>query len=236
MSNVLHGTGKPRFVFHPLRTVTLAIDDAWTTRFIPSDTSIDLDSLEETVGLINRDVTQVDSANDVVTAQILSYDNVTKVITTTTFSPHKPDAPGDVIIGDHYIDLPYCESLEETFTPDFIVHKMFNGNIKTIKKGWYYSAVLDYGNYATVDTLDRLKWLYQKNITYSIYFYPRLDNPNISYKVDLSQDSFSISQRQHHLGHRLVSVSIIGLELIPNLPLNKNLSTTPQDYGDSYGE
>jgi len=168
-------------------------------------------------------------------ATITAYSDVDHTITTELWDYYNVDS--DVTVDQYVIDLPYCQSLVETFIPSFLKHPMFNGRVKTKKKGWYYSAVLDYGDYLSLANIDKLKWLYRDDVDFLVFF-PRLDNPYISYRVDLTEEPFTISQRQQHLGHRLVSISIHGIERLASIPLDANLipTTTEIGYGKQYEE
>jgi hypothetical protein len=119
-----------------------------------------------------------------------------------------------------YIDLPYCQRLTESFTPDYIVKKMISGEIKYIKRGFYYRATLDYGRYLHKDEMEIIRYLYESTMN-GCGFYPRIDNTVIFYSVDIDPESeISFYQLQSHQGHGGVVINIRGIERLARIPFN----------------
>lgn len=123
------------------------------------------------------------------------------------------------------ISLPYCDSLVERFSSDFIQSKLTSGDLNTYKKGWYYSATLSYEKRMTKAVLESLEPLFDVSYT-DFYLLPRLDNTNIFYIVDFPQDfSFQFMQKPFHGGHRGVVLEFVGTRRLTTIDLTSNVST-----------
>jgi hypothetical protein len=239
-TNVIHGTGKPRIgvatpIIHTNKIT--GVTDA-TTIVVQLTNAVDLAALDNTYGLVNALLWSYTTANVLTWAKILSYSETGgDFLTVLSWENGEPDAGKDCYIQGYRLDLPYCQRLTEIWTPDFIVHKLYNGNIYRKKRGFYYAASLDYSGYAHKDTVQLFRQLLRIDKT-EIYFYPRVDNTSLVYKVDLSPESeIVLNQIQNHAGHRSFIINLIGVERIPEIRLYD-----PQvsggygdDYGSSYG-
>jgi len=220
--NVIHGTGKPRF--------WIGTDKIWTGSNSAADaTSItlsgspDLDSLDSVHGLINFLVVadNSDSPATKTYGKIIAYNDSTDVLTVDEWSNGTPDNTANNWIQSKRVDLPYCQRLTEVFTPDFIVKKMETGDIRRIKRGFYYSATLDYARYFHKDEMEILRDLFDKKYDgqYDFAFTPRLDNPAASYYVDIDPEAqVSFYQLKSHSGHGGIIIPIVGIERIEKIP------------------
>lgn len=240
-TNVIHGTGKPRILVNtniihtdsisavsgdsPSYSVTLAVGG-------------NLAGLAATYGLINYILWTKNGDGEVTWGRIIGYSETPNdVLTILDWSNGEADPGADCYIQNVVLDLPYCFRLTEMWMPDFIVHKLYNGNIYRRKRGFYYSASLDYSNYIHKDNLEIFRQLLRTDRN-DIWFYPRRDNLNVSYKVDISPDSeVVLNQIQHHLGHRSWVINLIGVERLPEVQIYdpEESSGYGEDYGSSYG-
>jgi hypothetical protein len=120
------------------------------------------------------------------------------------------------------INLPYCSSLTERFSNDFIQTKLNNGNINTKKRGYYYSATLDYSTGMSKEVLESLEPLFSTSQN-DFYFYPRSDNTNIYYKVNFPENfALEIAQKKFHRGHKNIILEFIGVERLTSVDLTND--------------
>jgi hypothetical protein len=238
--SVLHGTGKPRFeIDFGNRNVVEFTITGLVIAVVKFDTvaaaSVNLDYIENTVGLKQRVISGVNTLGGITRASIVSYDNTAKTLTVDAFNNGAAVTSTDLTISIYRIDLPYCQSLIERFTPEDIVRKLYNGGLARTRKGWRYSAILDYGRYATKEMIQKLRWLYRNDSPDFFWFYPRLDNLAVVYKVTLDPEYVvQLQQRQRHTGHLFFNILLIGYERLNNLPFE--IETTSTGYGEApYG-
>lgn len=234
---VIHGEGKPRIVISTpvLHSDTVA---SATSTSVTLTTGADLANLETTYGLTNRLVFSLSGADDNVTyGKISGYSESPDVLQVTSWSNGTPNALAIVEIKDVQLDLPYCQALVETFSPDTLVKKMFSGEIRLRKRGFYYQALLDYSGYIHKDELSLLRHLFRVD-TQSMIFYPRVDNLSIAYSVNISPDAeIEFRQIQKHQGHRGVQVLLVGLERLSEAKVYDLVSQSGYgvNYGTNYG-
>jgi hypothetical protein len=228
MSDVIHGTGKPRIVADDIVsfTDTVASATATTVTLIAGGSSDDI------VGKLIRSET----AGDAITiAKGLSYNPGTKVVTIDEWLGGVP-APGkDIIFLGTVIDLPYCEALIESFAFDQFSKKLYaNGRIKKTKRGKYYFAILNYARFFSKENMEQVEVLMNTNQG-SMLFYPRRDNLLINYVVDFPDDFvFQWQQRQFHSGHRLVIIQLEGLERLTAVDFSS--AGALRGYGEDYAD
>ena len=218
--NVIHGTGKPRFVLPSSVILSDTVATATTTTVtLTTVTEAQLTQLDESYGLKGMGVWAKETGGTDTWGVIQSFVASTKVLTVESWSNGNPVA-GDVDLVGRYIDLPYCKRLTESFTPDFIVKKMLNGNIIRIKRGFYYSASLDYGRYLHKDEMEIIRYLFQKSMN-GCGFFPRKDNTAILYTIDIDPESaISFYQLQNHQGHGGVVINITGITRVDRIPFS----------------
>ena len=108
-SKVLHGEGKPRIIVPTSAILTGNTNNSSSTTLellgspsIPS-TVIGKLCYTENIGL------------DETKGRITAYNNTTDIITVESWDNGIPDTGNTYTIKDYAIDLPYCESLVETF-------------------------------------------------------------------------------------------------------------------------
>jgi len=231
-TTVLHGEGKPR-----LWVITDAI---WTgTNSAGAATTITLngtpalDDLDTEYGLANFVVYSY-SSSVLTWAKIVSWNDGTDVLTVDAWNNGTPDNSQTTYIQHKRLDLPYCQSLIETFTPDFVVKKMLDGSIRRIKRGYYYSAALNFSRYINKNTFMLFRDLYR--IDYSRFaFYPRLDNQGLVYQVDLAPGTdLTFHQLRAHQGHGAVVINLVGIERLTEVKLYD--PTVEAGYGYGYGQ
>lgn len=107
------------------------------------------------------------------------------------------------------IELPYCESLIETFEPEIYQQKLYNGTITSRIAGWWYRAKLSYQQYLSTEDLQLLgsgaAQLFTNSDRGVIRLYPY--SSSVYYVVELAADQPLILQ------HRPFNVGLAGIEL-----------------------
>jgi len=229
-TNVIHGTGKPRFVLptevllgkkvpeDPLttRTVTSATDTTVVVSGTPDLTTLDVSA----GGLKGIQVWSLNVDHEDTWGVIQSFVDGTDTLTVDLWNNGNPSAGHNLYLQGRNIDLPYCQRLTETFSPDYIVKKMIDGRIVYIKRGFYYSASLDYGRYLHKDEMEIIRYLYEVSMN-GCGFYPRKDNFAILYTVDIDPESpVSFYQLQSHQGHGGVVINIVGTRRLDRIPFS----------------
>jgi len=97
---------------------------------------------------------------------------------------------------------------------------MITGRRVLLKKGFRYSAVLDYGRYLHKDEMEIIRYLFETSMN-GCGFYPRKDNTAVIYSVDIDPEaSISFYQLQNHQGHGGVVINISGLDRLNRIPFN----------------
>lgn len=243
-TNVIHGTGKPRIaittpIIHS-NVISEITDDSMgdvvgaTVVKLTNAISGGLTGLNTIYGLKNAILWAYNSSGVETWGKILSFsDTAGHFITIESWENGIAVASSACWIQGYRLDLPYCQKLTEIWIPDFTVHKLYNGKIYRNKKGFYYSASLDYSSYIHKDDLGLFRQLL-RNDKYEILFYPRRDNISVAYKVDISPESeIILNQMQHHAGHRSFVINLIGVERLTEVPVYDPESSG--GYGDDYG-
>lgn len=233
--NVIHGTGKPRIEVSTnvieYGTITSVTSNSCQVTLNNYTSLKDLDDLE---GIVNYIVYTVNDSNESTYGKITAYVDFTNTLVVNGWSNGTPRVNAPYDIQNIIIDLPYCESLIETFTPDFITFKGVNGKIFIHKRGFYYSAQLNYASYMKGTILGQLRPLYNKNKS-NFTFYPRSDNLKISYTVDISPDEdINFKQAPFHQGHELVVINLIGVKRLSEATFYNPFASL-EGYGYSYG-
>lgn len=235
-TNVIHGEGKPRIgivtdVIHT-NAITAVVDNP-TSDVVQLTNAVDLAALDAQYGLVNHLLWAYNVSGVLTWARILSYSETAGDFLTINSWENGIAVAGACYIKDIRIDLPYCQRLTESWFPDTIVHKLYSGKINRQKKGFYYTASLDYSTYANKTTVQLFRQLLRIDRT-EIYFYPRVDNVAVVYKVDLSPESeIVLNQIQQHAGHRSFIINLIGVERLTEVPIYD--PSVSGGYGDDYG-
>ena len=234
-TNVIHGEGTPRFIISSGVLISDTIADASSTS-IELTAGADLVGIERDYGLVGRRIYTEQPSGAVTMGVISGYSESPDILQVEEWTNGTPEISIPVTVKDVQLDLPYCQQLQESFTPDFITKKMFSGNIIRIKRGFYYAAQLDYSQYMNKTNLSLLRYLY-RNDTGIITFYPRSDNTRISYIVDIEDAEFMFNQIQKFQGHRGVQINLIGLRRLTEAQIYDLAGTTGYgvDYGTNYG-
>ena len=214
--NVIQGEGKPRFQI-TTGTIWSGTSSASSSTSITLAGGVALDDLDGQYGLVNVIIFTLNSSSEGTIGIITAYNDTTDVLTVASWTNGTPLSGQAVILKDKQIDLPYCQRLTERWTPDFIVKKMLTGDIRRNKRGFYYSATLDYSQYFHKDEMEIIRDLFNKD--YQVFtFYPRLDNAALSYSIDIDPESeVAFYQLKNHLGHGGISISIIGIERLDKI-------------------
>lgn len=236
-TNVIHGSGKPRFVLPTEIILTDTVASATTTTVVLTTISeADINQLDETYGLKGIGIWAKNSTAEDTWGVCVSFVASTKTFTVTSWSNGNPVAGAVNFVG-RYIDLPYCQRLTEYFTPDYIVKKMYDGTMRYIKRGFYYRATLDYSGYFHKDEMEIIRYLYDNSMN-GCGFYPRADNTALFYSVDIDPETeISFYQLQRHQGHGGVVITIQGIQRIARIPFidpTVVVANAPADDSDVY--
>lgn len=226
-TNVIHGTGKPRFVLPTLEMFALhgfvaktVATSTSTTVTIQTVVAGELNTINDNYGMKGLGVWSKNSGGEDTYGACQSYVDATGVITVDAWTNGNPNTSASVTLVGRYIDLPYCQRLTESFTPDYIVKKMYDGTMRYIKRGFYYRATLDYSGYFHKDEMEIIRYLYETSMN-GCGFYPRKDNTAVLYSVDIDPESeISFYQLQRHQGHGGVVITITGIQRIARIPFN----------------
>lgn len=81
------------------------------------------------------------------------------------------------------IDLPYCQELLETFTPDQLVHSLFRSRREVVFFGWKYAAQLNYSDFIRADVLLALRPALNMREFDRLLLIPRVDRMMRQYNV-----------------------------------------------------
>lgn len=242
-TNVIHGTGKPRFVLPTLDLlgvigVTDKVASSGVTYVVLTTiTEAQINQLDETYGLRTIGIWTKNSSAEDTYGVIQSFVASTKTFTVDSWSNGNPATNAAVELKGRYIDLPYCQRLTEYFSPDYITKKMYDGRIVLIKRGFYYRATLDYARYFHKDEMEIIRYLFDKTMN-GCGFYPRVDNKAILYTVDIDPESeIGFYQLQNHQGHGGVVINIVGIRRIDKVPFTDpsvDVSNAISDSTDIY--
>lgn len=238
-TNVIHGTGKPRFILPTEELISYCnfaaktVDTATTTTVtIKTVVAGELNYIDANFGMKGVGVKSLNSSNEFTYGVCQSFVDATGVITVDSWSNSNPAADKSVTLQGRYIDLPYCQRLTESFSPDYITKKMLNGEIRFIKRGFYYRASLDYSGYLHKDEMEIIRYLYETEMN-GCGFYPRRDNTALYYTVDIDPESeISFYQLQRHQGHGGVVININGVERLARIPFTDPTVVVTQAVSD----
>lgn len=110
------------------------------------------------------------------------------------------------------IDLPYCEELLETFTPNQLLHELAWYRREALFFGYSYKARLDYKQFIDANTLLSLRPALNKREDDALILVPRIDRPGRQYNV-LFDDAVQLS-RHVERGHKNVVLTFAGTESV----------------------
>ena len=226
---VLHGSGKPRLVYRTPSTATSlgrigSIGDGYLTMRDDPPTTI-----------VNMGIFGENSDGEETWARVVSVNVSSGRIYHTTFSNRNPIVNTTAYYKYTVYDLPYCQNnLIETFTPDFITHRLYNGTISTTIRGWWYSVILDYSRRITADQASLFNALFHIDRSYDVYLYPRMDNLAMGYKVEPDPETeIALAQKPFHTANKLFKIKLNGVSRLDSIPLTTGggkLITEDGDY------
>lgn len=236
--NVIHGIGAPRIITSSVKVAEGDIDT------VSSETTLTIHALagSKVVFLLDSGIGRLAVTKDANGDTIFS--RVTQVLTDyntfvfTAWLGGDPATGNIPVLGNKVefygfvLDLPLCQNLIEGFKLDGYDKKFENGDIEPVKKGWYYSAVLDYSGHVKAAVLKKIGILI--DITQKKFLlYPRSDNPDISYVVDFAPGfTLQFQQKKHHKNHKLVVLELRGLKRLAK----PDFDSIPNDQMYGYGE
>lgn len=215
ISEVLHGEGKPRFIFAEAAAVLTG-----SIETVINEIKIQLTgSPVFTDALLNEQISTKNYADEITKGKIIAYNQETLTLTVDGWDNMFPVAGADVTIQNKIIDLPYCQSLEEIFTVDaFPTKKRWNGKLRIKLKGIYYSAILDYSGYANAELIQMFDEVFNTERASTFTFIPRKDNKYVNYECDLDPETkLQIKQLTRHQGHEGFAIKILCVNRLSKL-------------------
>lgn len=171
--------------------------------------------------------------SETVYAKIMAIDDTNGILTVDSWIGGTPTNGQTIVIDGWVADLPRCNSLRESFTPDQIVHQVYRARKSVKRYGYIYSVELNYSVYVSGDTLLLLRPMLSPKKNDRLVVIPRIDVPEYQYNVYMS-NSVELELFGEGLGHRGFRMVLEGTESIPDLPMNS--SGYGFSYGSSYGD
>lgn len=129
----------------------------------------------------------------------------------------------------HVIDLPYCNEFKEFFTPDTLVHNLYQSRKKVKERGYFYRISLDYSKRVYGDMLVDMQMILDTSQHINLVLIPRADVPGFSYNVFFDpQAAMTLSMIGKGRAHKNLVFVFVGKETVNSFPISLG-------YGDNYG-
>jgi len=134
------------------------------------------------------------------------------------------------------VDLPFCESLIESFDPIAVEHEVQSG-INAKEKGWQYSAVLNYEGYFDGDILLEMAKVFEFSkigdgalvgLSRNLILVPKKDAYRLSYPV-IFAGAIDMSMLPENQGHAGIAFKFKGTKILGGIPAMQT------NYGTNYG-
>lgn len=218
-TRVIHGVGKPRLIIkedYEVRTATSSTYNSVTVDLIIPD-------------YINRVLYGQSSEGNPIYGKMISESGLTYGV--DEWYGGQPAANSEIYYGGRVLDLPYCYELRESFIEDNIKVKLTNGNINIKRKGFWYSAFLDYSEFIDADTIKTIEPLL--DTTTEFYLYPRRDNQYINFLCQLDE---GIQYRKTRRGYKNFFLKIKGITRYSNIDLSRAPDVAVYGYGEFYAD
>ena len=215
---VLHGWGKPRIILRD------SAEFGSGTVASLAGLTITTSDITYSASAIGKKIVSENKFGEETWGKIVSYDG--NDVTVDFWTNLAPEAGKAISVKDTIIDLPYCESLIESFTIDSLPpKKLYSTGRRVIKiRGFYYYAQLNYTSFADRDLLTSVQGIYDSARTASFEFIPRRDNPNVSYDCEIDpEQALTMRQLSRHQGHGLVQFFFQSVERITKPDLTSYL-------------
>ena len=166
------------------------------------------------------------------TAKVIG--KATGILTVDAWTNGTPTNGNAFRIDGVIVDLPRCQEMTEEFTPDNLLHSLYNGNqgsvLTTKMRGWKYKCTVDYSKYIAADTLTDMRFHLAQGPDDSLILIPRIDAPQFQYNV-IFADPVQLT-RQRLEGHRKVIFTFQGKENLPQWPIIDGYGV---GYAQNYG-
>jgi len=227
----INGSGKPRvLVIKNNAAYTSSSSTTFTATTVAIGGTVSLATVR--AGMRARSyVTRASLPSLEVYGRITAVNDSTDTITVAEWVGGTP-TDGQVVTVDGYvIDLPYCQGLVETFSPDQLIHSLYRSRKASVFYGWKYSVTLDYSVWIAADTLINLSQALNISAGDKIVLIPRVDKPGTSYNVIYSGD-ISLQRFGYGPGHKGVQLSFVSTE---NVAWPIPTSGYGFGYGTNYG-
>jgi len=205
----INGSGKPRIIVIKADAVFTSSDE--TTFTATGASMVDLDPNVHAGMRARSYVVRAGYPDLEVYGRITAADVDTDTITVAEWVGGTPTDSQIITVDGYVVDLPYCQALIETFTPDQLIHRLWRSRKSSVFYGWQYAAKLDYGTWIAADTLIDMYHALNLSEGDKLILIPRVDKPGNSYNVIYDGD-ISIQRAGRGPGHRGVSFGFVGTE------------------------
>jgi len=230
--NRINGSGKPRILV--IKATAAYTSDGSTTFSATGVTlggGVSLTAVQAGMRAMSY-VVRASKPNLQVYGRITAVNDATDEITVAEWVGGTPTNGQLVFVDGYVIDLPYCQALTETYSPDQLVHNLYRSRKASRFYGWKYSVTLDYSQWISADTLIALQQALNLSEGDSLILVPRVDNAGVQYNVIYNGD-ISISRFGIAPGHKGVMLAFSGKE---NVAWPIPTSGYGFGYGTNYGE
>lgn len=169
-------------------------------------------------GVNRRIAIEPTGSGGLIYGRLLSIDDTNNILTVDQWIGGTP-ANGLQFKSDGWIaDLPYCDDLTETFTPDVLIHSLWRSRKSAKHYGFLYSCSLGYSKGVFGDTLILLAPHLSMRPNDRLILIPHVDMPAFSYNVFFSQ-AFELSQFGQGLAHLKPVFQFEGKESLASFPI-----------------
>lgn len=166
-------------------------------------------------------------------ARITAVDDTNNILTVDSWVGGTPTGGQIGVIDGWVADLPRCQALKESFTPDQIVHAIYRAKKSVKRYGYSYACTMDYSKYVSGDTLLLLQAMLSPKKNDRLVVVPRVDSPEYQYNVFIT-NTIELELYGQGLGHRGFQIQLQGTEPLAAFPMIS--SGYGFGYGQSYGD
>ena len=224
------GTGRPRVI---VITPTIYTSSGATTFTATSVVEAGTPALVDGGVKVNQRITSFKvisgQPDKPVWAKITAVDDATDTITVDSWIGGTPTDAQTIIVDGWIADLPTSERLQETYAPDYLIHKIWRGKKDSIFYGWEYKCEIDYSTNVFGDVLMSLQHHFTKESNKRMILIPRVNNPELQHNVIYEGEIELIKSRNGYKGFKL---NYVGTELEASLQMYSGYGTA---YATNYG-
>lgn len=146
-------------------------------------------------------------------ARVVSVDEATSTITVDSWVGGTPEPNNAYRVNGWCLDLPYCESIVQKFTPHHLVHPLWRKRVETRFYGYEYEAALSWATRIKADDVYYMVELLNQSEDDRIVLVPHTDKPGYAYNVYLA-DALEVSPFGLAGGHKGFALTFKGKHLV----------------------